>query len=93
MVIDHVEIDLIPVGSWRQTQQRPTKTIRTCPVVVEQYAIKEHSATMVYQTPFTEDREIRGLDATGIYSIPGRSWCQAQRAPGRGIRIRYAVVK
>jgi len=65
MVIDRVGMDLMPACSWHHAQQPPANRIEIHPAVVEESAIQSSSATRVPETPFTEDSEILGFDATG----------------------------
>ena len=49
-------------------------------------------ASLITDTPCTEDSDFMGLDATGTYPIPLCSWRQAQRTPSIRLRIGAAVV-
>ena len=83
----------MPLEGWRQAQQSPAKSIKIRQAVVEISAIEYNIASLIPDTPSTEDSDFPSFDATGTYLIPLDSWCQAQQPPAKYIGIRQAVVE
>ena len=55
--------------------------------------MEQNIASLISDTPCTEDSNFMGFDATGTYHLPLRSWRQAQQFPANRIEIGGSVVE